>query len=251
MSNRKHAENAAPSAETPAAPAETNTTPAAEAAPAPAAEMRTIKIGEVSVNVPVRWKAGEIMTDYLASCVQAFHERQFINNQEANAKNREKRFNAAKSEAERADNAPLTAADYAALFATYTVKLGNAPRQTEIDKLRTEMALDFYKSLVGQHNANVAAGLPGIFKAPGKVTLDIVYTVRSGKAAGMDAARVEAHNAAVEAKHEAIVAKLLASPVYGPQIEALVAAELERRKAAETPVVSEPDATVVSVDMFD
>jgi hypothetical protein len=250
MSNRKHAEQAA-LAETASADAAPSAAAENATPPAAAAEMRTIKIGEISVNVPVRWKAGETMNDYSASCVQAFHERQFINNQEANAKNREKRFNAAKSEAERADNAPLSAADYAALFATYTVKLGNAPRQTEIDKLRTEMALDFYKSLVGQHNANVAAGLPGIFKAPGKVALDILYTVRSGKAAGMDAARVEAHNAAVEAKHEAIVAKLLSNPVYGPQIEALVAAELERRKAAEAPVVSEPDATVVSVDMFD
>jgi len=222
---------------------------------------RTITVGKesdgtvpVDVVIPVRWTPGMVMDEYTATCVQLYHERQFVSTHNANAKNRAAAFAKATTDKEREANKPWSAEEYAKAFASYQVSHRGKPSLSALETLRQETAETLYAEIVNAHNAAIAAGQPGILKITGPAKVNRPLTAKQAKDKGLTPEQHAADTAAVEAANTKIIAALCASTKHGPIIEARVQAELAARKAkaeAAKAAGSGAVATVVNVDMFD
>jgi len=194
----------------------------------------TIEIAGLEVTLPVKFAPGHVLTENQAKVLDAAYQRQFTNNQNAMAKSRATALENAKTDAEKATaqakiDAMTTAGAIAALYADYEPSVGGTPRQSTMEKLRSDAAWRFWVGLVTQHNEHVAAGkTPVIIKAGAKPV-----QLPSGKGA-------------VE-KREAMSAALLALPQYAAGIQAQLDAILAERgtkapaPAADTVVASGAD----------
>jgi len=125
-----------------AASASGNGQDTAEAKPVPSmtCELKSDKDTVIcTFDVPRKWTAGMVNTEHSALIIDTSNLRQFTNNQTANAKARAKRFAEAKTDAERAANAPLTAADYQTLWTDYEgPAIGDMQRMGSAERMKLE-----------------------------------------------------------------------------------------------------------------
>lgn len=214
-----------------------HTAPPAAVEPAPHAESEpmndvvTVELREagLSVDLPRKFHAGDVMTDAQSLITNTAYLRQFGNNQNANAKARAERYAAAKTEAEREANKPLTAADYLKIWLTYEPVVGGGARGTTIEKLRLDTAWRFWTGLVNVHNKAVQSGGEPVVAKAGRRSIAISARPRKGKDQSDDAFKAAADK--FDAERLAFKHALLTHTVYGPQIERMVEAELAARKA--------------------
>ena len=188
-----------------------------------------IEIAGLEVTLPVKFAIGHVLTENQAKVLDAAYQRQFTNNQNASAKSRAEAFAKATTDAERNAKTPLTAAEIAALYSDYEPSVGGTPRQSTMEKLRSDAAWRAWVAMVTEHNDSVAkGGSPVIAKAGNKPV-----QLPSGKGA-------------VE-KREAMSAMLLTLPAYAARIQVQLDAILAERGtkkpevAADTVVASGSD----------
>ena len=223
--SRRHNQEAAPQDAT-AAP-ETESNAASDLGTA------TLSIDTLSVTVPVKFAPGHSLTVNQARILDAAYQRQFVNNQTANAKARAEKYAKATTEAERATFAPLSADQIAALYTDYEPAVGGAPRLGQIEKMRQDAAWRAWVAMVSEHNKSIAAGGPAVIERAGSkpVALDRAPT----KTKDMSE---DAHKAGVEAfqdRKAAFLARFGSMPQYAERIQIqLDAIEAERgaKKAA-------------------
>ena len=192
------------------------------------------KIDGQNVGLVNQFRPGHMLTANQAKILFTAYVRQFTNNENANAEARRKRLAAAKNDAERLANQPLTPAELSIRFLTYEPSVGSTPRQSAVEKLRFDTTWSFWMNTIAEHNKQVAAGQPGIItKALGKPA---TFKTKPRLEKNGDKAAHALAVAAYEEWQANQVARLQAHPEYGPQVEGLVAAklaEIEAAKAAE------------------
>ena len=138
-----------------------------------------LKQAGFKILVPYKFSAGHVLSDNEAKILDAAYQRQFRNNQDANAKARALRYQAAKTDAEREENKPLTAAEIAALYTDYQPAVGDTLRLSTLERMRYEAAEMVWNDITARHTKAVIAGGAPVIAA--LVTAD-------GKAAPYNAA---------------------------------------------------------------
>ena len=237
------------------AKATTAHTAAPAAQDAPPAATATIEIAEISVTIPLKFSPGHVLTENQAKILDAAYQRQFVNNQNANAKARAEKLAKATTDAEKAAAAPLTAADYAKLYENYEPTVGGAPRMGNVEKMRQDAAWRMWVALVGEHNKAVASGgtaviAKAVSKADGKpvpVALMRAPTKAEVKAANAGATEEALETAYKTAQEEFAGAKavflgrILSMPEYAErvqiQLDAIMAERGEKKPAAKAEMV--------------
>ena len=215
---------------------------ALEAAPPAPPVTVAIEIAGVTVNLPLKFAAGHVLTDKQAKILDAAYQRQFRNNQEANAKARADRFSKATTDAERSANRPLTGAEVTALYGDYEPTVGGSGSgASAAEKLKTDVAWRFWISLVAEHNKAVTSGAAPVIAKAGMKQVKIAEPPRKQKGQTDEAAK--AAREAFDAERSVFIEKLYASKDYGPKIAAL----LEIEKAARAASVVKTDAADVVV----
>ena len=225
-------------------PDDNATTTTSSAAPA-----RTMKVeftGGITVNLPVRFFPGDVLTETTADILQAAVVRQYINNVNANIKNRAERYAKATDDAGRAANAPLTAEQIAADFTNYLPNVSSSSRGTTMEKLRAEAAWQAWVDVVAEHNAAVVQpdGEPVIVKAGKR----IVHTAPHRADYGNDASYKAAVKAWRDGGKAAFIAQLQNVSWMQHRIQDALDA-LMRKRTAEKPAAT--DAATPSVNGLD
>ena len=214
--------------------------PAAPAAAATAVEVLELK--GIDVSLPVRFSAGFVCDAIHAKILETACRRQFKNNMDANISNRDKRLAASKTEAEKAANAPYTAAEIAALWGTYLPAIGDTPRQGSAERLEGEARYNAYVAAIAQHNDNVTSGKPGIFSAPG-VLKNALIPAKKSKGVSEEAHKV--YLAEMAEKRSAFLEKFASMPKYAPLVEA---ERIKLRTAAKAE--DKPDVAAAGDDVL-
>ena len=206
-----------------------------DTAPEAPARNVTLTIADMEVTLPVRFAPGMALTENQAKVLDAAYQRQFTNNQNAMAKSRAESLGKATDDAGRAKYAALSANAIAALYADYEPNVGGTPRQSAMDKIRSDAAWRFWTANVKAHNDNLMA-----HTANGAVSADYVPVIaKAGKSVvklpqtttGADGVKVTA-----EEKRNALVAGLLSLPVYADRIQVHIDAIMaERGSKKDTP----------------
>jgi hypothetical protein len=142
-----------------------------------------LKQAGLTFDLPVRFVAGMVMDETIASIVQDAVEAQFRNNQNANVANRAKRFEAATTDAERDANKPLTADDFVALFVDY---LPNARVSNGGETTKRMAAWNVINALIEEHNTLVKTGQPGILPSPAAPSTDLLGIPKGAKEQAID-----------------------------------------------------------------
>lgn len=188
----------------------------------------TIEIAGMELTLPVKFGPGHVLTENQAKVLDAAYQRQFTNNQNAMAKSRAEALEKATTDTERAAKAPLTASAIAALYTAYEPSVGGTPRQSAMEKIKSDAAWRFWTAHVQEHNKAVTSGADPIIVKAGKS----VVALPSGKGAAD--------------KREALIAALLKLPAYSDRIQVQVDAILaERGSKTET---TKPDALTLGAD---
>ena len=196
----------------------------------------TIEIADQEVTLPVKFVSGHVLTETQARILDAAYQRQFTNNQNAQAKARKEKGKPA-----------LSATELAALYVDYEPSVGAHAGGTGLAKLRDEMAWRFWTSLVAEHNAAVAAGgAPVIVKAGAK---QIALASRPRKTKDVEEATHAAALKAFDDNRAASIARLHAHSEYGSKIAAMVEAELAARKA-ESAATAPKEALAADLDLI-
>lgn len=202
----------------------------ASASETPAVATTTLTIGDVVVELPIRFAAGHTLSENEAKVLDAAYQRQFSNNQNA----------AAKSRREKGEPA-LTAAELASLYATYEPSIGGR-RAADPDKLRNEIADRAWADLIADHNADVKAGGPGVLpKSAGKPVVLPTAPRKPRNAAGAALAKYEAEMAAFEAGRQNRRDAIMSLPQYADRVaraKAAIEAERGQSGAASDNVVT-------------
>jgi hypothetical protein len=193
------------------------------------AAYRTIEIAYKNIVLPRRFRPGHVLDENQAKILDTAYQRQFANNQNANAEARAERFAKATTDAERAANAPLTAAEIVALYMDYEPAVGGRTRGGGLEALRQQMAWRFWTALVTDHNKSIKAGGPALIVKAGLKEVAIAAPPRKGKDQSDDAHK--AAKDAFEADRTVFKTRLLEHGTYGPQIAVMVEAELVVRRA--------------------
>lgn len=216
------------------------------------------KIGDdLTVYLPRRHTAGMVLDDTLALILDTAVARQFKSNWafqvDARAKALAKLGDMA-TEADRKRFAPVTEAELHAAWPTYLPNIGGAGDgvgATLEENARAQVATRFWNDLATRHNASIASGGAPLLAKPVPATL-YVNAPRKAK----DQSEAD-HKATVEAWQEGktrTLSKLASHSVYGPQIEALVQADLQARlaeaAAKRAAKASSASATLANDDLF-
>jgi hypothetical protein len=164
----------------------------------------TIEIAGMDLTLPVKFGPGHVLTENQAKVLDAAYQRQFTNNQNAMAKSRAEALTKATTDAERTAKAPLTATQLAELYSTYEPSVGGTPRQSAMEKIKSDGAWRFWTAYVGEHNKSVVNGGEPVIVKAGKS----VVALPSGKGA--------------QEKREALIARLLTLPAYADRIQARI-----------------------------
>ena len=187
------------------------------------------EIDEFAVMLPFRFSAGPtVLTENQAALLDSVIMRAFCNNQQSNAKGRAKRYSEAKNDAEREANVRLTGTEYERLYEGYEPNvLGQRSGGTE--RLQAEVAFKFWTNLVNAHNEAVARGQAPLIAKAGVKQVTIATPPRKGRNQSEESAK--AAREAFDTDRAMFLARLIEHAVYGPQIAALVQAELESRQS--------------------
>lgn len=215
-----------------------STNTAHAAAPAASHGTVVVEIAGLDVTLPVKFIAGHVLTEKQALALDAAYQRQFTNNQNANAKSRKDAFDAAKTDEERAAKRPLTVAEIAALYTDYEPSVGGTPRQSVMEKIRHEAAWRFWSNMVTEHNQSVADGGEPVIVRAGKKAVTLGFkAVKEGDKVVTTAAE----------QKEAFCARLLTIGDYSAGIQEHIDAITAERGSKTTPAA---DATVSSADLI-
>jgi hypothetical protein len=214
------------------------------AAPA-AVPVATIDIGGLSVSLPIKFSPGHILTENQAKILDSAYQRQFTNNQAANAKARAERFKAAKTDSDRAANAPLTAAQLADIYATYEPAVGDTVRTDMLTRLRQEAAWRLWVSMVTAHNDDVRSG----GKSP-------VFSKAAGKIVPLPERAIKVNEGGKEVvisladQRNTLANDLLARPSYADRIQVMLDAILAERGKKADVVAAEEKASGNVADLL-
>jgi hypothetical protein len=174
----------------------------------------------LAFDVPRKWTAGMVNTEHSALIIDTSNLRQFTNNQTANAKARAKRFAEAKTDAERAANVPLTAADYVALWAEYDgPAIGDMQRLGTMEKLRQDATWSAWVALVTEHNDSIAKGGEPVIAKAGKAAVPVGYSIPSAKKKDESDEDFKARREAAQANRTAFIERMLSMPAYADRIQ--------------------------------
>jgi hypothetical protein len=176
----------------------------------------TLTIAEQEVTLPVKFVAGMTITENQAKVLDAAYQRQFTNNQNALFAALSKKLEAAKTDAEKAAVTFPTASVLAERYQDYEPNVGGTPRQSVMEKLRSDAAWRFWSAHVKAHNDAVAAGNEPVIVKAGKKAVQLP----SGKGAAE--------------KREAMSAALLAAPQYADRIQEHLDAIMAERGSKRT-----------------
>jgi hypothetical protein len=119
----------------------------------------------VSVTFPRRFPAGFVCQAAHGMILDTHVAAQFRNNMSANAKARSKRYAAATTDAERAENVAWTAEQYVAEYLKdggYLPNVGSHDGMSVTDRMRHEAAWRGWATVIAEHNASIAKGGPAI-----------------------------------------------------------------------------------------
>lgn len=187
---------------------------------ATAPRLVSIEIAGMDVSLPLKFAAGHVLTENQAKVLDAAYQRQFTNNQNALAKSRAEALAKATTDAERAAKAPLTAQQIAALYADYEPNVGGTPRQSAMERIRSDAAWRFWTSHVKAHNDAVANGGDPVIAKAGKKPVNLP---RNWKEKQADGTIVERND------RDALVEALLAHSAYKDRIQEHVDAIMAER----------------------
>ena len=194
-----------------------------EAKPAPSmtCELKSDKDTVIATfDVPRKWTAGMVNTEHSALIIDTSNLRQFTNNQTANAKARAKRYAEAKTDAERAANAPLAAADYQALWAEYEgPAIGDMQRLGSAERMRLEAGWSAWVDTVTKHNAAVAAGEEPVIAKAGRAGVKVGYSIPSAKTKGESDEAFKERREAAQVGRTAFIEKVLATPAWAERVQ--------------------------------
>ncbi len=199
---------------------------------APKAGFKSLEIAGITVELPVRFTAGHVLTDNEAKTLDAAYRRQFRNNQDANAKAR-----AAKNEA------PLTADELVKLYLDYQPAVereGNGNAVSDLDRA----AWDAWLAAIIEHNASIESGGKPVLKS--NVVIQLPKAPRKTK--GTDDAAHEKAVAEFNAYKAGIVAKLQATPAYAERIKHHLA--LNAAMAGKKPKDEDKQVVAASGDLI-
>lgn len=203
-----------------------------------------LSIAGLDVVLPVKFRAGQSLTENQAKILDAAYQRQFTNNQAANAKARADRFAKAKTDAERAANASLSASEMAAIYADYEPAVGDTIRTDMLTRLRQEAAWRVWVAMVTEHNESVKTGGKPVFaRAAGKPVELPSKAIKTKDAAGTEVTVTLAD------QRNNLADALLARPAYADRIQIMLDSIMaERGKAKET--VATSDAVASGEDLL-
>lgn len=203
-------------------------------------ETVTIEIAGISVALPVKFKTGHALTANQAKVLDVAYQRQFKNNQDANAKARSERLAKATDEEEIEANLPLTADDYVDFYLTYEPQTGSGPRTGSLEKMRLDAAWKAWVQLVKEHNDSIKEGGEAIITKAGNKAVVAWNTPR--KVRGEDA---DGFAKKLEASYQArklFLDKFLSMPEYADRIQMQIDALLAEKNADKA--VSKSDNVV-------
>ena len=183
------------------------------AAASPGVHFVEVRAGDIAL--PRRFVPGMIVDERIALLGDLALSRQFVNNQNADADARAKRFVAAKTDAERDANRPLSAEEVAARYDGYWPEQKIRLRSRS-DEIRAEAAYRVHAARVTQHNRAINAGEAPVFKA---YVGQIVPLPKEGT---------------VEA--DGVVSAMLTMPSFADRVQAqvdVILAEIAARKAGD------------------
>jgi hypothetical protein len=216
-----------------------------------------LKQAGFKISVPYKFSAGHILTDHEAKVLDAAYQRQFRNNEDANAKARAERLAKAIAENDAAgieENQPWTAERIAARYATYQPAVGDTVRLSTLERMRYQAAEMVWNDITARHNKAVIAGAAPVIAA--LVTAD-------GKAAPYNAAHFNLRSVptvknksetaeAFEARKQAIVdarnnhwRMMLDRPKYAEAIQAAMDALMQAKEDSKAESKAEEAAVVV------
>jgi len=184
----------------------------------------------LTINLPRKAKAGDVLDADDALILDTAKARQFGNNMNANAKARAARLTAATTAndaAAIAANAPYTAEDVLKIWADYKPNVGGGPRLGSMEKMRHDAAWAAWLLYIAEHDAAVKAGeapLIGAMKdASGNpCAVPTSYYVPPRKPRNATAEQTAAHEAALaefEAARTAHILRMLDMPKYAERIQ--------------------------------
>jgi hypothetical protein len=178
---------------------------------------KSLSIGDLIVTVPVKFGPGHVLTEAQARILDAAYQRQFINNQNTSAENRARKLAKAKTAAERAAFRPLTPDELVEIYLAYEPNVGNAPRQSSVERMRHEATWRAIIAYLTEHNKAVEAGQPGIIAAAGGkgVAIPKVPTKTKGVTEEQHKANLEAFEAIKTTQIE----RFAANPKFAERIQ--------------------------------
>lgn len=180
----------------------------------------TVEIADMEVTLPVKFTAGQTLTEAQATVLDVAYQRQFRNNQNALAKSRAEAYAKATTEAERNAKAPLSAMDIAALYTDYEPNVGSTPRASAMDKIRAEASWRFWTSYVKAHNDSVTSGGPPVIRKAGNMVLTTAYRAKKLE----DGTVLSAQD-----QKDSFISGLLSRDNYAPLIQPYIDAILAER----------------------
>lgn len=214
-----------------------------------ASQTVTIEIAGLQVTLPVRFRSGHVLTENQAKVLDSAYQRQFTNNQNANAKARADRFTKATTDAEREANLALTANELAEFYPDYEPAVGGGPRMGSMEKMRSDAAWRAWVQLVKEHNDAVTAGGTAVItKAVDSYGKPKPVAVQTCPRKPRDMSE-EAHKVVREEFEQTkalFIDKLLSMPLYAERIQVQLDAILAEKGANKTEAAG--DDIVVSGD---
>ena len=199
-------------------------------------------IETISLELNDKWNAERFATADEADrnhCFAMVNEhilRQFVNNQEANAKARAKKFAAAKTDAEREENRPLTAAEYVKIWEDYKgPAISGTPRQSAMEKLRFDATIAAYFNECKRHNDAIDNGSEptGVFNTTDRQALAFA-PIRNQATGKVEVTVDEQRTALVAGLQERAKTSAFWNDAIQLQLELLIAARSSKSTAAPT-----------------
>ena len=191
----------------------------------------TIEIGGHDVTLPIRFSAGQVLTENQAKVLDAAYQRQFTNNQNAMQK--------ARKEAT-PPKALLTATELAVLYTDYEPNVGGT-RMGSMEKIKNDAAWRMWTALVAAHNTSVANGNAPVIAKAGTKQVPGLKPVR-----GADGKVI----VTVPEQRERLTARILTMPEYAAAVQEQVDIILAERGASKD-TVADTDNTVSINSLFD
>lgn len=162
--------------------------------------------------------------------------RQFVNNQEANAKARARKYLAAKTDSEREENRPLTASEYVAIWNDYKgPAISGTPRQSAMEKLRFDATIAAYFAECQRHNAAVDNGAEptGVFNTRDRQALAFA-PIRNPATGKVETTVDEQRQSLVAGLQERAKTSTFWNDAIQLQLELLIASRSSKATAAPT-----------------